>query len=311
MPRFDKKTSYFNNLQKNASLLFIATTLSAGAMAEEKQLPPNVSFIGDWSAPTQRPGAGVWRDLQTWNTDRIVAVKDATFSENLYVADIKVLPGDKVGGWSGERAEVSTMQTMQKSNFSVNKSSGHEYYGIAVKLPTDWQPPVATSDDPYPWGIILQLHGPDQLQGPDSGGTSPAFALCAENDFHLNLQTGDVYVGGTRTRPKNAVSVKLSDGDLNKGKWVRFMIDVVWSEANDGYLAVYRKNEGQTGWNKVYESNNTPTLQYAYSYPVKDHYWKSGYYRNRGLNFTSSLRLGPVVRGKTFQDVEKAAFGDN
>ncbi|MFZ6744901.1 heparin lyase I family protein [Undibacterium sp. JH2W] len=291
-------------LNKKTSALLITALVSLNCNAQVKPLPANVSFIGDWNAKTERPGPGVWRDLQTWEKDRIAPRDNERFSPNIAVAEILVKPGDQVGGWSGERAEVSTMQSLNSTPLSVNTGSGHEFYGISVKLPADWKPPVATSLDPYPWGIIFQLHGPDAL------GTNPAFALCAEEDFHVNLQTGDVLEGGTRTKPKNATRVQLSDGQLSKGKWVKFMIEVTWATDTNGYLAISRLDEGPSAqWTRVYEGKNMPTLQYSNVQPVSDHYWKSGYYRNRGLPFTSSLLLGPVVRGTTFTDVAKAAFG--
>jgi len=291
-------------LNKKTSILLIAALMSFSCAAQVKTLPANVSFVGDWNAKTERPGPGVWRDLHAWEKDRIAPRDNERFSPDIAVAEIQVRPGDQVGGWSGERAEVSTMQTLNASPLSVNTGSGHEFYGISVKLPADWQPPVGTAVDPYPWGIIFQLHGPDAV------GTNPAFALCAENDFHINLQTGDVLEGGTRTRPKNAVRAQLSDGQLSKGKWVKFMIEVTWAADTRGYLAISRLDEGPSAqWTKVYEGKNMPTLQYAYGQPVGDHYWKTGYYRNRGLTFTSKLLLGPAVRGTNFADVAKAAFG--
>jgi hypothetical protein len=291
-------------MKKKTSILLITILMSFNCGAQVKTLPTNVSFVGDWSAKTERPGRGVWRDLQAWEKDRIVSRDNERFSPDIAVAQIQVKPGDQVGGWSGERAEVSTMQSLNALPLSVNTGSGKEFYGISVKLPADWQPPVATSVDPYPWGIIFQLHGPDNL------GTNPAFALCAESDFHINLQTGDILEGGTRTKPKNAVRAQFSNGQLSKGKWVKFMIEVTWAADSSGYLAISRLDEDPSAqWTKVYEGKNIPTLQFAYGRAVGDHYWKTGYYRNRGLTFTSKLLLGPAVRGTSFADVAKAAFG--
>ncbi|WP_423013697.1 heparin lyase I family protein [Undibacterium sp. Di27W] len=291
-------------MNKKTFAVLIAAILSLNCNAQVKSLPANVSFVGDWSAKTERPGPGVWRDLQAWEKDRIAPRDNERFSPNIAVAEIQVRPGDQFGGWSGERAEVSTMQSLKSTPLSVNASSGHEFYGISVKLPLNWQPPVGTSIDPYAWGIIFQLHGPDTLK------TNPAFALCAEKDFHLNLQTGDIYEGGTRTTPKNAVTATLGDGKLNQGQWVKFMIEVKWATDSKGYLAISRLDEGPNAqWTMVYEAKSMPTLQYGTGLAVEDHYWKTGYYRNRGLPFTSSLLLGPVVRGTTFADVAKAAFG--
>ncbi len=275
-------------------LLFILLSLGVAysVIADESALPVNVEFIGSWDAKSS-----AWMHEQVWAPGRIKVVNDPVFPKP--VGLIEVHPGDDVGGWSGERAEVSGMQDAQGKPLPVTAQSGHEFYGIAVKLPRDWKAPAGTN----PWGIFLQLHGPDTYRA------SPAIALNAENDFHISLCSGDLLEGGKRAKPKGVTSYKFSNGNLNLGHPVEFMLDVVWAADNTGSIIVYRRDEGQTQWDKVFEARNTPTLQYVAGEKIGVHYWKTGYYRNRGNDFTSKLWLSPAVRGLTFEDVAKAAFG--
>jgi hypothetical protein len=77
------------------------------------------------------------------------------------------------------------MQNSDGSLLPVGPSSGHEYYGIAVKVDRKWQAPE-TNEGGYSWGTIFQLHGPDELH------VSPSVALMAEADFHIDICGGDV-----------------------------------------------------------------------------------------------------------------------
>lgn len=267
-------------------------------------LPTNVTFLSDWSKAPATGTANNWAHKQVWTSSRIRGVQDDTSPKKGIVGSIQVFPGDKVGGWSGERAEYLGMQNRYGAAFPVTASSGHEFYGTSIKLPTTWKAPYGTSKDGgYTWGIFFQLHGPDSLNA------SPAIAMSAQKDFHISLLGGDVYNGGTRSSARGPASYGFSNPNLALGRWVQFMLDVVWKADKTGYLAVYRRDEGQTGWTRVVELRNVATLMYKYGNPVGPHYWKTGYYRNGGLNFTSQLWLGPTVRGTNFGDVALAAFG--
>jgi hypothetical protein len=80
------------------------------------------------------------------------------------------------------------------------------------------------------------------------------------------------------------------------------MMDVIWSYDNNGRLAIYRRDEGEKDFTKV---------QYRFGAPKNEgqHYWKTGFYRSTTEGFTSVIWLGPLVRGTSFEDVAKIAFG--
>ncbi len=251
---------------------------------------------------------GTWHMLQAVSQDRMVVQNDATSPKGGAVARVYVKSGDYLG-YSGERVETSRMLRWDAAQnktvqFPVYESSGHEYYGISVKLAPDWQSPGKDKGTGPVWGLFLQLHSPDNYNTP------PAIALAAEGDFHLNMCSGDVMEGGTRTTPKDGTSYPFSRGELNRGRWVQFMLDVVWSYGNNGSVKVFRRDEGETAFTKVLELNNLPTLQTrsGMSEGTFFHYWKTGFYRSATPNITNVLWLGPVVRGTSFDEVADRAF---
>ena len=193
------------------------------------------------------------------------------------------------------------MRNTKGQDFPVNTTSGHEFYGLSIKLDAKWQAPDAGPGG-YVWGTFFQLHGQDSLHA------SPSIALMAESDFHLDVCAGDLLDGGKRTKVRPPEHLPFTDGALNPGRWTEFLLDVVWAVDTTGSVTVYRREHGKVEWTKVLEKLATPTLQYAFGTPPADHYWKTGYYRSEGTH-TSVLWLGPMVRGTDREKVAKAAFG--
>jgi hypothetical protein len=249
-----------------------------------------------------------WQSVQQKALGRISPVVDPTSPKHGVVARVEVRPGDAVKG--NERAEVAGMMRKDPATgktvaFPVTESDGHEFYGLAIKVSADWKSPGKNHGTGPVWGIFLQLHGPGFL------GAPPPIELDAQNEFHLGMCSGDVLEGGTRTVPKDGQDYPLKDGDLKRGHWVEFMLDVTWSYDDKGRLVIYRRDEGEKDFVKVLELNNIATLQYRSGTPKTEgqHYWKTGFYRSATQGFTSTVWLGPLVRGTSFDDVARAAFG--
>ena len=266
-----------------------------------------VLFDGEWDGFGGPFMSTHWHGVQEKELGRIAPVLDPTSPKHGVVARIEVRPGDTVLG--GERAEVANMMrkdpaTGKTTSFPVIESDGHEFYGLAVKLSPDWQSPGKHHGTGPVWGIFLQLHGPDVL------GAPPPIELDAENEFHLGMCNGDVLDGGTR-KAKGGEIYSFKNGDLKRGQWVQFMMDVIWSYDDNGRVAIYRRDEGEKDFTKVLELNNIPTLQYKFGAPKDEgqHYWKTGFYRSTTEGLTSVIWLGPLVRGTSFEDVAKTAFG--
>lgn len=254
-----------------------------------------------------------WEWVQQKELGRITAVNDPTSPKHGVVARIEVRTGDMF--WTGERAEVSRMMrtdptTGKTVHRPVVESDGHEFYGLAIKLPPDWQSPTQKNGELPSWGIFLQLHGPASFHAP------PSISLNVDDAFHIEMCGGDVLEGGTRENAKPAQSYPFTNGDLMRGHWVQFLMDVVWSYGNDGHLAIYRRDEGEKTFTKILELNNTPTLQYSYGTPKSEapHHWKTGFYRSPTAGtplagMTNIIWLGPFVRGTSFDEVAQTAFG--
>jgi len=240
---------------------------------------------------------GQWMQLQQFAPGRITLQTDPAGIRGT-VTRIEVRPGDNVGGWGGERAERAAMLGRLIAPLTVNASTPKEYYGISVKLAPDWHGP-----DPDPvngsWGLFMQLHGPDAYKAP------PALALGVSDKFYLNMYSGDVSVAN-----KQVIGYSLSDAAIAPGKWVDFVVEVVWSTSTNGSLAIYRRDEGAQTWKTIFNRQGLATLQHRGVEPVEGHYWKTGYYRNPSKS-TSVLWLGPMVRATTRSEVETAAFSVN
>jgi hypothetical protein len=244
-----------------------------------------------------------WLELQAKVPSRVVLMKDPTSPKHGMVARFEVHGGDYTV--SGDRAEMVSMWK-DGSRLPVTPESGHEFYGISVKLAPDWQAPLG--DTRYPqikWGIIMQLHSPNVFNAP------PAIALSATDGFHLSMDSGDLLAGGARSRNKDAIDYPFADGSLNRGHWVEFIMDIKWSLDATGAIVVYRRDEGQSAFAKVVDLANLPTLTSRFGIDSANlkHDWCIGYYRSRNADLVNILWIGPVVRGTTFDEVAATAFG--
>lgn len=156
----------------------------------------------------------------------------------------------------------------------------------------------------YRWEIVAQLHGPDIYSA------SPAWSLHAENEFYIEMTAGDM-------QHMTWIDYKLSNGDLNKGNWVDFVVKLVYSRT-DGAFTLWRRDEGQTDFVIVAQQEHIPTLQWssAEELPPYDsrnptytnHYWKHGLYRDPSYSNVAILWLDGFTIGRSFQGVVNAAF---
>jgi Polysaccharide lyase len=254
-----------------------------------------ILWVADW-----RPNT--WRMVTEAAIDRLTVMTDSTSPKKGAVLQVQVLPGDNAG--SGERNEVFRMLDATGANFPVTGASGHEFYGVSVKLDPNWTSPLK---DPAnwnnQWGLFLQLHSPDSFSSP------PAIALSAIGTFGVQMLAGNLI--DAKGQRRNAELSAFTNGALNPGKWVQFLLDVVWAGDAKGSLTIYRRDEGKTAFTQVFSKIGVPTLQWNSQDPgnIGTHYWRCGYYRSVSPGITSRLWLGPIVRGTTLSEVSVAAFG--
>lgn len=335
-------------LSKKTALLLLLLTVSI-------QVKSEVIFNGDWANyngtyydkngwkngtpighPTESPN---WSDFfafwsppipNTWlfNTstapDRIQLLKDSTSPKKGMVARFEVRSGDHRVVHSGERSEMYTMLGAKGKKLPVTEDSGHEFYGVSVKVSEDWQPPQPESAEKghVKWGSFMQLHSPNAYNSP------PAIIFSAADHFAIELNAGELVslvpdkkTGVMKQQRKNNEQFQLTNSDLRKGHWVQFMLDVVWKTDATGAVKLYRRDEGESDFQTVLQLSGIPTLQTSQYIPTDlehcpscatdniVHYWRVGYYRSTSANQTNVLWLGAVVRGTTFDEVAKAAFG--
>jgi Polysaccharide lyase len=256
-----------------------------------------VMWIADWN-PNR------WRMVAENAIDRLTAVADPSSPQKGTVLNVQVLPGDTLGDAGGERAEVFRMLDAFGKEFPVTPASGHEHYAVAVRLDPYWKPPLHNpANGNWQWGIFLQLHSPDQF------GSPPALALTATDHFGVAMLTGDLTPGGVR---RNGDNYPLTDAVFKLGRWVEFMIDVIWSYGDNGSVTVLRRDEGEAVFVPVFTKTG-PTLQYDSQIADSQsdayvHYWRAGFYRSVSPGVVSKLRLSPVIRGTNQAACAAAAF---
>ena len=235
----------------------------------------------NWTSPR-----GSYDVHANWS-DRFVLERDQDDSSKS-IAKFIVKPGDVFNKSTGERSEVVLGGWQTTSRFRVHGHEGTEFYRVTVKLAPDWEAPD-TNNRSYAWGIFFQLHGPNEFMAP------PAVAIHAENKFSLFVLGGNLNakVGGRRF---------LTRSDLNIGRWVDFVLEIKWAPDTTGAIAVYRRDEGESGWEKVADIKSVATLQHMGTPIPNSHYWKAGFYRSESRH-ENSLWLGPILRGRTFNEV--------
>lgn len=292
-----------------------------GAAIGQPTNSPNWSdFLAFWSP---KPMPNTWLYNTSSAADRIQLIQDPTSPKKGMVARFEVRSGDHRDIHSGERSEMYTMIGANGKKLPVTEDSGHEFYGISIKVSDDWKGPQAESAEKghVKWGSFMQLHSPNAYNSP------PAVDLSVEDEFGFYLNSGELISllpdkrsGGMKQSRKNSQYFKLTNGNLNKGHWVQFIIDVVWAKDPTGSLKIFRRDEGQNSFQQVLTLDNTPTLQYS-QYISTDpkscstcaldnvvHYWRVGYYRSTS-DQTNVLWLGPIVRATTFCEAASSAFG--
>lgn len=241
------------------------------------------SIVEDWSATR-----GAY-DVHAVTSDRFVIEQDQDGKFGR-VAKFTVKPGDVFKNSSGERSEVVLDGWRETSRFWVTGTEGLEYYRISVKLDPDWRAPEYDANNQR-WGIFFQLHGPNDYIAP------PAVSLHAEDKFGLFVLGGDLAAktGGRRF---------LTNSNLNPGKWVDFILAIKCAIDANGSITVFRRDEGETAWEKVADIKSVATLHYQGAPTIRPFYWKAGFYRSQSKH-SNSLWLGPIIRARSFSEAAK------
>jgi hypothetical protein len=163
--------------------------------------------------------------------------------------------------------------------------SGTQYFAFSVRLEPQFQFPL--------WSILLQLHGPDDLDA------HPLLAIGVDADgFNLDHFGGDVAA---------APRIRRALGPASPGQWTDFILKISFAKESTGSITVWRRNEGQKNFHRVASLTHIPTLQYRGTDPVGGHYWKTGFYRSKE-DFPNTLWNDGVTRASTYEEA-LASFG--
>jgi hypothetical protein len=281
--------------------LFVALIASAGVSAQE------VTFNS-----IQRGGStiycGDWMGRDVWAPDRITNVTDPSYPGMSSVYRFIVEPGDKVGGWTGERAEFSGIRTT-KGVLWENEGSGTQYYALSVYIPAGWKAPEVDPSAGVAWGSFLQLHGPLGFLN------SPPVSLDLIHHYTISVRGGDADVLGNW----HGKIYDLKDGGaIRCDQWEDFVLMITFSRDDKGAVRLWRRTKGAL--TNVFELIGVPTLVFKPSVEAKmpnarqrmlagAHYWKQGFYRSKSPHVTTTLYQSGFVRAATFDAAAIAAFG--
>lgn len=242
--------------------------------------PSTVDWTGgDWE--TGITGTGRYSSIQAAENYSFQRVTSPV-RQGKYSARIELRYGDSPGSSGSSRAEVAHSILSNGKEWSPVEGTT-DFYAFSVRLDTTWQAPTG-------WGIIMQLH---------SFTGSPPFAFRAMDKFGVMLN------GGNTCSSNQFQEIKFSDGSLNAGRWVDFVMKIKWSSKNTGTLTVWRRNEGDTNFKVVADVSGVSQMKSCAS----GHYWKTGLYRDKVNHQTNILWLDGLNRGKNFDDVVAHAFG--
>lgn len=279
---------------------------------------------GEWSdfnAYWKKPTPNTWLFQTSSAPDRISIESDPESPHKGYVAKFVVKSGDHRIVHSGERSEMYTMLDANAKKLHVSEQQGREFYAVAVKVSKDWVPPQKEGPKKgyAQWGTFMQLHSPNIYNSP------PALDLSVDDTFSLRLNAGelirlepDIKSGGLKQRRQDSQKIEFSNGKLNPGHWVQFVMDVNWDSGPNGHVKIYRRDQGEESFKSILSLTHIPTLQTSeFISKVCDacapdnilHYWRVGFYRSTSPGQTNTLWLGRIVRGTSFNEVAEAAFG--
>ena len=272
------------------------TSYIDGTAVSPTRTDPHAESFRDVINTTQSGKYG-WLSQQVVDNTRIVFSRPGEPSRYQNgTLKVTVKPNDHPIASVGERSELLWM--LNSSGDDENGSSGTQYYGVSLYLPSSW---VDTSG----WCIPVQLHGPDNA---GSSQNIPVFALDVSkvpNHYTLTQAGGD-----------NSAVIRL-DTDLGThvyDTWVDFLFKVTWAIDNTGATSVWTRTGGvgqlvakQVGTGTTITPWNTPTL-YSAGGVALSHYWKRGLYRNPEV-FASTLYASSFSRAANEADAAWAAFG--
>ena len=202
---------------KHLATIFVAIVAVTTVSAQE------VTFTSIQRG-TETALIGQWIGRDVWAPDRITNVTNPGYPGTSSVYRFVVKPGDKVGGWTGERAEFSGIRTA-KGLLVEGEDSGTQYYAFSVYIPAGWKPPEADPASKAVWGDILQLHGPIGFLN------APPVSIDLINHYTVSVRGGDADVLGNW----HGKTYELKDGGaIRFDQWEDFVLMIKFARDDKG-----------------------------------------------------------------------------
>ena len=206
-------------------------------------LPPK--FVGDfetgntsqWTWGAQCANTGV--PSTTKNLSGTITIQSQTVGQGNYAAQFDLPNSPEVR---------NSCEVLDKRKIGVGTD---DYYGLMVRLPSDWQEPSGAG-----WGLSLAQFNFQGIVG------APLMLIAHAKDISLVLQSGLCVSrcqytsgGGGNVRP-----MILSPAYVNV--WHEFIVHVRWAPNAKGLIEVWHRLKLHKLWRKVAERRGLPTLQW-------------------------------------------------
>jgi len=195
-----------------ASLLAVAAA-SAAYMHTEVAARFSCGFEASWSA------CGFAQQAKA--PDRVTLVEAAGRSG----VRLRTLPGDRDIAGSGEAERADLALSPEASGCFEGQE---QWWAHSLLFPSDYELPVATAADPWPWGVVFDFH--------HTGSRGQANFQVDVADFPPRLRfaisAGPVVSSGAPGSPTQRWEI----GPIVKNRWYDFVYHVRWSSHGDGWF---------------------------------------------------------------------------
>jgi len=216
---------------------------------------------------------------------------------------VEVDPGDDplALGANSERAEMLFTQDENGNQVNEEVTGGTQYYAMSYYFPASW------AGTQYSWSETQAHDAIDCTTGDQSQCNSWSYVLQFHTDssfWGALAAAATVHGGPQKYWFMLGSEYQFSDGGIIVlGRWTDLVLEIDWGS---GVIALWRRDEGQTGFTEVVSATESTVTSVSGVY-LKQGLYRGGYVAGRSDVFW----IGPTARGSSFSAVEQAAFATN
>ncbi|HEY8068180.1 MAG TPA: heparin lyase I family protein [Burkholderiales bacterium] len=147
-------------------------------------------------------------------------------------ARLRTEPGDRgvAGSGTAERVDLAL------SSEATGCSEGREqWWAHSILFPADYVAPVATSADPWAWGVVFDFH----QTGSEGQANFQIEALPDPVGLRFAISAGPVVSTGAPGSPTRRWPI----GPIVRDSWYHFLYHVKWSSGEGGYFDAWVNGE--------------------------------------------------------------------